>query len=124
MEEGERRKFQAFLEERAEARERGERPFRDRLEQLSPESREKLAPLVRRWRGMGPARAPQDAPAPRALPHPLARRPAGADRQEVSRKSPEERARILESLREASKALPPRPLFDAEPEQIAPAPEE
>jgi hypothetical protein len=133
MEEGERKKFQAFLEERAEARERGdsarsgaggERPFRDRLEQLPPESREKLAPQVRRWRGMGPAerrRMRQRLERFRTLPP--------EDQQALiekrfSEKSPEEREKILESLRDASKALSPRPLLDAEPEQIAPAPEQ
>lgn len=131
MEEGERRKFQAFLEERAEARERGdsarsraggERPPR-RIDQLSPESREKLAPLVRRWRGMEPAerhRMRQRLERFRTL--------SPEDQQALiekrfSEKSPEQRERILESLREASKALAERPLLDAEPERIAPAPE-
>ncbi len=133
MEEGERRKFQAFLEERAEARERGdsarsraggERPFRERLEQLSPEAREKLAPLVRRWRGMEPAER-------RRMRQRLERfRTLSPEDQQAliekrfSEKSPEERAQILGSLREASKALPSRPLLDAEPAPIAPAPEE
>jgi hypothetical protein len=135
MEEAERREFQGFLEERAAARERGEppppwrggeRPFRRRLEQMPPESREKLAPLVRRWRDMEPAER-------RRMRERLERfRTLSPEDQEAlierrfSAKSPEERARILESLREASKALPPRPLLDAPPgppRPIAPAPE-
>jgi hypothetical protein len=130
MEEGERGKFQAFLEERAEARERGdsarsraggERPPR-RIDQLSPESREKIAPLVRRWRGMEPAER-------RRMRQRLERfRTLSPEDQQAliekkfSEKSPEEREQILDSLREASKALPPRPRLEAEPEQIAPAP--
>jgi hypothetical protein len=129
MEEGERRKFQAFLEERAEARERGDsaRPEaggarlpRRRLEQLSPESREKLAPLVRRWRDMEPGER-------RRMRQRLERfRMLSPEDQEAmiekkfEAKSPEKRARILESLREASKALPPRPLLDAPDEPPAP----
>jgi len=122
MEEGERRKLQAFLEERAAARERGEPPMRRRLEELSPESREKLAPLVRRWRGMEPGER-------RRMRERLERfrMLSSEDQQELIDKrfedrSPEERARILESLREASKALPERPLLEAEPAPIAPDP--
>jgi hypothetical protein len=37
-------------------------------------------------------------------------------------RTPEERARILESLREASKALPERPLVDAPEAPPGPAP--
>ena len=130
MEEGERREFQAFLEERAEARERGdharpraggERPFRRRLEQMPPESREKLAPLVRRWRDMEPAER-------RRMRQRLERfRMLSPEDQEAliekrfEAKSPAERARILESLREASKALPPRPLLDPLAPEAPPA---
>jgi len=124
MDEGQRKRFQALLEERVQAIERGEPPPR-RLEHLSPESRQKLAPLVRRWRGMGPGerlRMRQRLERFRML--------SPADQQALidkrfAQKSPEERARILESLREASKALPPHPLLDAPeapPAPIAPAP--
>ena len=118
LDEGERRELQAGLEERAAARERGEPPLspaerRRRFEELSPESQEKLAPLVRRWRGMGPGER-------RRMRERLERfRMLAPEDQEAliekrfSAKSPEERARILESLREASKALPARPLLDA-----------
>jgi hypothetical protein len=111
MEEGERRKFQAFLEERGEARERGEPPLsraerRRRFEQLSPESREKLAPLVRRWRGMEPGER-------RRMRERLERfRMLSPEDQQAliekrfSSRSPEERSRILEALRESSRALP------------------
>ena len=130
LEEGERREFQAFLEERAaESGESapgaaGERPFRRRLESLPPESREKLAPLVRRWRDMGPGER-------RRMRERLERfRLLSPEDQQAlidkrfEAKSPEERARILESLREASEALPRRPLLEAAPEPpIAPAPE-
>ena len=132
LEEGERRELQARLEERAAALEHGaavrprnggERPFRRRMEQLPPESREKLAPLVRRWRGMEPAER-------RRMRERLERfRTLSPEDQEAlierrfQAKSPEERARVLESLREASQALPERPLLDAPPEPpIAPAP--
>jgi hypothetical protein len=127
LEEGERRKLQAFLEERADARERGEPPLsreerQRRLEELSPESREKLAPLVRRWRGMEPGER-------RRMRERLERfRMLAPDEQEAlierrfSGKSPEERARILEALRDASRALPERPLVEEPPAPIAPAP--
>lgn len=125
MEEGERREFQAFLEERAAARERGERPFRSRLEELPPQSREKVAPLVHRWCDMEPAER-------RRMRQRLERfRTLSPEEREAligrrfQARSREERARILESLREASKALPPRPLLDvpdAAPAPIAPAP--
>ncbi len=80
---------------------------------MSPESREKLAPLVRRWRGMGPLerrRMRQRLERFRTL--------APEDQQALidkrfAERPPEERARILESLREASKALPEHPLLDA-----------
>jgi hypothetical protein len=115
LEEGERRAFEQRMVDRLE---RGERT-RSRLEQMTPESREKLAPLVRRWRGMGPddrrrmrqrlerfgTLAPED-------------QQALIDRK-FSAKSPEERARILDSLREASRALPERPPLDA-PSEPAP----
>ncbi len=124
--EGERRKLQAFLEERADARERGEPALsreerRRRLEELSPESREKQAKLVRRWRDMEPGER-------RRMRERLERfRTLAPDEQEAlierrfSGKSPEERERILEALREASRALPGRPLLE-EPAPIAPAP--
>lgn len=119
LEEGERREFQERMLERMERRGRMPR----RLEQMSPESREKLAPLVRRWRDMGPGER-------RRMRQRLERfRTLSPEDQQAlidkkfEAKSPEQRERILEALREASKALPPRPLLDAEPEPIEPAPE-
>ncbi len=109
LEEGERREFQQRMLERME---RGGRMQR-RLDQMSPESREKLAPLVRRWRGMEPGER-------RRMRQRLERfRTLEPEDQQAlidkkfEAKSPEERERILESLREASQALPPRPLLDA-----------
>ena len=116
LEEGERRAFQQRMLERLE---RGPHQ-RPRLEGLSPESREQLAPLVRRWRDMGPGerrRMRERLERFRTL-SPEAQR-ALIDKK-FEAKSPEERERIVESLREASKALPRRPLLDAEP---APEPE-
>jgi hypothetical protein len=94
---------------------------------LPPESQEKLAPLVRRWRDMGPEGR-------RRMRQRLERfgtlspdaQQALIDRRFADR-PPEERARILESLREASKALPQHPLLDApegppEPPGRPPAP--
>lgn len=106
LEEGERRKLEERMLERLE---RGER----RREELTPETRERLAPLVRRWREMGPAerhRMRERLVRFRAL--------SPADQEALvekrfSAKTPEERERILESLREASDALPRRPLLDA-----------
>ena len=119
LEEGERRAFQQRMLERLE---RGPHQ-RPRLEGLSPESREQLAPLVRRWRDMGPGER-------RRMRERLERfRMLSPEAQQAlidkkfEAKSTEERERILESLREASKALPRRPLLDAEPEPIEPAPE-
>ena len=119
LEEGERRAFEQRMLERLE---RGPRQ-RPRLEDLSPESREKLAPLVRRWRDMGPGER-------RRMRERLERfrTLAPEDQQALidkrfETKSPEERERILESLREASKALPPRPVLEAEPAPVEPAPE-
>jgi Skp family chaperone for outer membrane proteins len=94
-----------------------------RLQQMSPESKEKLAPLVRRWRDMGPLerrRMRQRLERFRML--------APEDQQALidkrfAERSPEERARILESLREASKALPEHPLLDAPEAPPAPAPD-
>ena len=118
LEEGERRQFEERILGRMERAERR----RARFEELSPESREKLAPLVRRWREMGPAdrrRMRQRLERFRTL--------SPEDQQALidkrfEAKSPDERARILEALREASKALPARPLLDAEPAPIAPDP--
>lgn len=115
LEEGERRAFEQRMVGRLENREQA----RERLERMSPESREKLAPLVRRWRGMDPddrRRMRQRLERFRTL--------APEDQQALidrrfSAKSPEERARILESLREASEALPERPLLEA-PTEPAP----
>jgi hypothetical protein len=127
MEEGERRKLQAFLEERVDARERGEAPLsheerRRRLEELSPESREKQAKLVRRWRGMEPGER-------RRMRERLERfRMLAPEEQEAlierrfSGRSPEERARILEALREASRALPEGPQPEEPAAPIVPAP--
>jgi hypothetical protein len=119
LEEGERRAFEQRMLERIEGGPRKRR----RLDELSPESREKLAPLVRRWRDMGPGER-------RRMRQRLERfRTLSPEDQQAlidkrfEAKSPEERERILESLREASKALPPRPLLDAEPEPVEPAPE-
>jgi hypothetical protein len=125
LEEGERRAFEQRMVGRLErgdsARSLARREqARERFERMSPESREKLAPLVRRWRGMGPddrRRMRQRLERFRTL--------APEDQQALidrkfSAKSPEERARILESLREASEALPERPLLEAPPE---PAPD-
>jgi hypothetical protein len=118
LEEGERRAFEQRMLERLESGPR-QRP---RLEGLSPESREKLAPLLRRWRDMGPDER-------RRMRERLERfRTLSPEDQQAlidkrfEAKSPEERERILEALREASQALPRRPLLDAEPESIAPDP--
>lgn len=108
MEPAERREFQTSLEQRAQARQRGERPPR-RFDRLSPESKQRLGPLVQRWRGMQPAergRMRQRLERFRTL-EPEAQK-ALIDKK-FEAKSPEERERILESLREASKALPPVP---------------
>jgi len=119
LEEGERRAFQERMLERFESDPR-QRP---RLEELSPESREKLAPLVRRWRDMEPRER-------RRMRQRLERfRMLEPEDQQAlidkkfEAKSPEQRERILESLREASKALPRRPLLDA-PIAPEPTPEE
>jgi hypothetical protein len=116
LEEGERRAFQERMVRRLERREAA----RERFERMSPEQREQLAPLVRRWRGMEPDER-------RRMRERLERfrQLAPEDQQALidkkyAAKSPEERARILESLREASQALPERPLLDAPP---APAPD-
>ena len=119
LEEGERRAFQERMLDRLETREQA----RERFEQMTPESREKLAPLVRRWRGMGPddrRRMRQRLERFRTL--------APEDQQALidkkyATKSPEERARILESLREASQALPSRPLLDGPETPPEPAPD-
>lgn len=106
LEEGERRAFQERMTQRFERR----AAARERFERMSPEQREQLAPLVRRWRGMGPEER-------RRMRERLARfrELAPEDQQALidrkfAAKSPEERARILDSLREASRALPERPL--------------
>jgi hypothetical protein len=92
--------------------------MRERLERMSPESRERLTPLVRRWRDMEPAerrRMRQRLERFRTLS-------AGDQQALVERRFESrphaERQRILESLREASQALRPRPGPDAprEPE--------
>jgi len=119
LEEGERRALEQRMLERIE---RGD-SARQRLERMTPESREKLAPLVRRWRGMGPddrRRMRQRLERFRTL--------APEDQQALidkkySTKSPEERARILESLREASQALSSRPLLDGPETPPEPAPD-
>jgi hypothetical protein len=96
------------------------RAFLRRLDDLPPASRERIAPQVERWRGMKPAERSRmrhrlerfgtlDEAAQQALIE-----------ERFSERSPEERARILESMREASRALPkrdPRP-----PPRTAPAP--
>ena len=120
LDEGQRRVFEQRMLERLEH----PGPLQERLQRMSPESREKLAPLVRRWHDMGPAER-----------HRMRRRLerfrmlAPEDQQALidrkfEAKSPEERARILEALREASNALPPRPLLDADPGTSEPAPKE
>jgi hypothetical protein len=88
---------------------------RPRLDEMSPESREKLAPLMRRWRGMEPGER-------RRMRQRLERfRTLDPEDQQAliekrfADRPPEERERILDSLREASKALPRRPLLDAAP---------
>ena len=106
LEEGERRAFEQRMLERLEQRGR----MQQHLEQMPPEAREKLAPLVRRWRGMEPDER-------RRMRRRLERfrtlvpeeQQALIDRK-FEAKSPEERARILESLREAAQALPRKPL--------------
>jgi RNA polymerase sigma-70 factor (ECF subfamily) len=119
LEEGERRAFQEGMLERMERA--GGMPRRP--DQLSPESCEKLAVLVRRWRDVDPGER-------RRMRERLERfRTLSPEDQRAlidkkfEAKSPEQRERILESLREASKALPRRPLLDAEPEPVEPAPE-
>jgi len=81
------------------------RPIPRRLDELSPASRERMAPLVERWRGMRPGER-------RRMRHRLERfGTLTHDEQEAliegrfSDRSAEERAGILESLREASRAL-------------------
>jgi hypothetical protein len=116
LEEGERRAFQQRMLDRLEGRE----SQRERLERMSPESRERLAPLVRRWRDMGPddrRRMRQRLERFRTLSP--GDQQALIDRRFEDR-SPEERAKILDSLRAASEALPERPLLEAPPE---PAPD-
>jgi hypothetical protein len=124
LEEGERRAFQQRLEGRLERGESDRAALRERVERMSPETRERLAPLVRRWRDMDPADrrrmrerlerfrtlSPEDQ---QAL---VERRFAG--------KPEAERARILQALREASEALPERPLLEgAETPQTPPEPD-
>jgi hypothetical protein len=116
LEEGERRTFQQRMLHRLEGRE----SQRERLERMSPESRQRLAPLVRRWRDMGP----DDR---RRMRQRLERfRTLSPDDQQAlidrrfEDRSPEERAKILDSLRAASEALPERPLLEAPP---GPAPD-
>jgi hypothetical protein len=96
------------------------RDFMRRLDDLPPASRERMAPLVERWRGMKPAerrRMRRRLESFRTLDE--AEQQALIE-ERFSERSPEERDRILESLREASRALPkrdPRP-----PPRTAPAP--
>jgi hypothetical protein len=100
----ERERFKRFFERRAARR--GERAFPRHFEALPPESRERLEPLVKRWRGMEPSerrRMRRRLEHFRALPED--EQEALIERRFGSR-PPEERARILESLREASRALP------------------
>jgi len=131
LEEGERRAFEQRMLDRLEWREsQQQRPGRmspesqqQRPLRMSPESREKLAPLVRRWRDMGPTdrrRMRQRLERFRTL--------SPEDQQALidrkfAAKSPEERTRILESLRDASEALPRRPLPDAPEASPEPAPD-
>lgn len=118
LDEGQRRTLEQRMLERLE---QGTRTP-PQLEQMSPESREKLAPLVRRWRDMSPLERRRMRQRLERF-HMLAPEDQQAliDKRFAAR-SPEERARILESLREASKALAERPLLDA-PEAAPPAPE-
>jgi hypothetical protein len=110
--EGERRALQERMQGRLERGAGGRERMRERVESLSPESRENLAPLMRRWRSMPPDER-----------HRMRRRLerfrtlAPEDQQALIERKfegrpPEERARILDSLREASRALPARPLLD------------
>ena len=116
--EGERRVFEQRMLERLE---QGVR-VQQRLQAMSPESRAQLVPLMRRWREMGPLERRRmrlrlerfRALSPEAQQALIEKRFAA--------KSPEQRERILEALREASKALGPRPLLDAEPTPLEPAP--
>jgi len=117
--EDERRQFEERLKGRLERAEHS----RSRLDELSPESREKLAPLLRRWHDMAPAERRRMR---RRLEH--FRTLAPADQQALidrrfAAKSPEERERILEALREAARSLPPRPPLGAPPEAVESAPE-
>jgi hypothetical protein len=80
---------------------------------MPPESRERLAPLVRRWREMGP----DDRRRMRRRLERFGTLSPEAQQALVDRRfgarPPEERARILEALRNASRALPERPPPDA-----------
>jgi len=109
---GQRQQLQQRMLERLERFERGERPPPTPLEPQSPDANQKLAPLVRRWRDMGPMER-------RRMRMRLERfgTLAPADQQALIDKRfpnrpPEERAHILESLREASKALAEHPLLE------------
>ncbi len=107
--EAERERFKRFLEERTRgSRSEASRPRTPmrRFEQLPPASRERIAPLLERWRGMEPSER-------RRMRHRLERFRTLSDEQQEAlierrfgSRSAEERARILESLREASRALP------------------
>jgi hypothetical protein len=112
LEEGERRAFQERLEGRLASGESAREALRQRVERMSPETRERLAPLVKRWRGMDPADR-------RRMRERLERfrkllpeeQQAVVDRRFADRPEPE-RTRILRALREASAALPERPLLE------------
>jgi hypothetical protein len=110
LEEGDRRAFQQRMLERIERRERGDAgpARRARLEEMSPERRAALAPLLRRWRSMEPAeRQRMRGRLERFRALEPAEQEALVERR-FEAKPAAERARILESLREASEALPRR----------------
>jgi hypothetical protein len=112
LEEGERHALQQRLEGRLERGESAREALRERVERMSPETREKLAPLVHRWREMTPAdrrRMRERLERFRALPP--EEQQALVDRR-FGAKTEVERARILRALRDASEALPQRPLLD------------
>jgi hypothetical protein len=112
LEEGERRQLQQRLEGRLERGESAREALRERVARMSPETRERLAPLVHRWREMTPAdrhRMRERLERFRGLAP--EEQQALVDRRFAG--EPEaERERILRALREASEALPPRPLLD------------
>jgi hypothetical protein len=112
LEEGERRALQQRLEGRLERGESAREALRERVARMSPETRERLAPLVHRWREMTPAeRSRMRERLERFRTLPSEEQQALVDRR-FAGATEAERARILRALREASDALPPGAALD------------